>query len=168
MTAHDLADRLTRLERENRRLKRIGGVVLLGIVAVVAMGQAKRPEVHEVLAAKQFILKDGDGNDRAMLYLQAEAAVLGLFDGEERAVVSLNAGKDGAAVATFGYGLTNPFSVSIHRSEDFAGVVVSGMKKQQAELFARKRPYPGEKNRGGAVALILWDEDGKTSFKAPK
>ena len=35
MNTNDLADRLTRLERENRRLKRIGGVVLLGIVAVV-------------------------------------------------------------------------------------------------------------------------------------
>ena len=35
MNMNDLADRLTRLERENRRLKRIGAVVLLGIVAVV-------------------------------------------------------------------------------------------------------------------------------------
>ncbi|MHC4862281.1 MAG: hypothetical protein ACYTDY_19545, partial [Planctomycetota bacterium] len=81
----------------------IGGVVLLGIVAVVAMGQAKRPEVHDVLAAKQFILKDRDGNDRAMLYMEHTKAMFGLFDGEEKAVLTLKATKEGAASVWLGH-----------------------------------------------------------------
>ena len=97
MTTRDLADRLTRLERENRRLKRIGAVVLIGIVAVVVMGQAKRPEVHDVLAAKQFILKDGDGKDRARLRMLGETVEFAMLDGESSEAIRLTADHDGGA-----------------------------------------------------------------------
>ena len=60
MTTNDLADRLTRLERENRRLKRVGAVVLIGIVAAVVMGQTTREVGNEVVASR-FVLRLGAG-----------------------------------------------------------------------------------------------------------
>jgi len=39
-TMDKLEQRLDRLERENRRLKRIGVLVVVGIAAVVLMGQS--------------------------------------------------------------------------------------------------------------------------------
>ncbi len=40
-TMNNMVLRLDRLERENRRLKRIGALVVVGIAAVVLMGQAR-------------------------------------------------------------------------------------------------------------------------------
>ena len=69
MTTHDLADRLTRLERENRRLKRIGAVVLIGIIAVVVMGQGKEDEPGNFgeLRTRTLFVVDDAGKARMVL-----------------------------------------------------------------------------------------------------
>lgn len=60
-----LTHRLDRLERENRWLKRIGGVVLVGLAAVVLMGQAG-PR-NRIVEAEKFVLVDKGGKVRAVL-----------------------------------------------------------------------------------------------------
>ena len=66
-----LTEWLQHLERQNHRLKRSGGVVLLAVAAVVLMGQA-RPMGHTV-EAERFIVSDAHGRPRASL-------ALGFFD----------------------------------------------------------------------------------------
>ena len=66
-TMDKLVQRLDRLERENRRLKRIGAFVLGAIAAVVIMGQATASKVPKVIEAQEFVLKDSNGGVRGVL-----------------------------------------------------------------------------------------------------
>jgi len=72
-----LARRIDRLERQNRRFKRGVTAIVLGIVAVLLMGQtvAKSPTVE----AQKLVLKDKRGKIRA---------VLGEFSDDERSACS--------------------------------------------------------------------------------
>jgi len=81
-----LGKRLSRLERENRWLKRIGGITLLGVAAVVLMGQAAPRKVTKVIEAEEFILRDGTGKVRARLGSAADGSPgLELLDEKENA-----------------------------------------------------------------------------------
>ncbi len=60
-TVDALGKRLERLERENRRLKQVGILVLALIVAGLLMGQAKVPRIPKVLEAEKFILRGPGG-----------------------------------------------------------------------------------------------------------
>lgn len=81
--------RLERVERENRRLKRVGVAVLAGIAAVVLMGQAV-PGRRD-LEAQSFTLLDSTGHLQARLGMLAGGAALQLFDqnGQGRAALSV-------------------------------------------------------------------------------
>jgi hypothetical protein len=60
----DLQDRLLRLERQNRRFKQLGAVMLAIAAVIVVMGQAPAKKTVE---ANEFILRDDSGNVRAKL-----------------------------------------------------------------------------------------------------
>lgn len=64
-TMGNMVKRLDRLERENRRLKCIGALILVGIAAVLLMGQGTlKPRIIE---AEGIVLKDTDGAIRGIL-----------------------------------------------------------------------------------------------------
>jgi hypothetical protein len=76
-----LERRLARLERENRWFKRLGSVGLLGLATLVLMGQARPARVPDVIEAKSFIVRDGNGQPRAKLGVEPDGlAGLLLFD----------------------------------------------------------------------------------------
>ena len=64
-TMNNMVQRLDRLERENRRLKLLGSLVLIGIATLLLMGQAKPNRVAKVIEAEKFILRDSSGSERA-------------------------------------------------------------------------------------------------------
>lgn len=81
--ADALVRRIERLERENRRLKRAGAAIVLGILAVLLMGQAvpKGPTIE----AQRFVLKDKRGKVRAVLGEGADGETgLFVYDGKQR------------------------------------------------------------------------------------
>jgi len=89
-----LTRRLDRLERENRRLKLVGGLALLGMAALTVMGQTAPTSVANTLEAERFVLRDGAGNVRATLGLRPDGtAALALADDtqQDRAVLSVTA-----------------------------------------------------------------------------
>ena len=92
---HDhLTQRLDRLERENRRLKLLGALALLGLAALTLMGQTAPTPVANTLEAERFVLRDGAGNVRASLGLRPDGtAALALADDtqRERLVLSVTA-----------------------------------------------------------------------------
>ena len=51
-------------------MKRIGALVVVGIAAVVLMGQAKASRVAKVIEAEKFNLRDGNGTVRAVLSIR--------------------------------------------------------------------------------------------------
>lgn len=87
-----LVRRIERLERENRRFKRVGVALALGLVAVLLMGQA--PGRARTLEAEKLVLKDRGGKIRAVLGEDGEDRELGLYlyDGKQvpRVAVSLD------------------------------------------------------------------------------
>jgi hypothetical protein len=62
-----LMQRLDRLERENRLLKRWAGFLLVGCAVVVLMGQATPRAPLKVVEAERFILMGRSGKPRAVL-----------------------------------------------------------------------------------------------------
>jgi hypothetical protein len=73
-----LAERVERLERENRRLKRIGVVVLAAVAVTLAVGAKLADQPEFVEATRGFHLRDKDGTLRASLTLEHEGEP-GLF-----------------------------------------------------------------------------------------
>ena len=69
-----LAARVECLERENRRLKRAGMAVLVGLSAVMLMGQAVPNTVTKTVEAERFLLRDANGRTRAVLHTQADGS----------------------------------------------------------------------------------------------
>jgi hypothetical protein len=92
-----LADEVRRLRRQCRRLTAGMVLVLLGGVALTAMGQA-RPHVVE---AQRFVVKDAHGKPRAILGTFGEAAAVNLYDREGRARAILQVGADGGSRLAF-------------------------------------------------------------------
>ncbi len=116
-TAGSLAERLARLERQLRRAKVLGVVLLLLAVAGVTVGQVSNPygsrvsalpareelltgltggqderggaSRHRSVTAEQFVLLDGDGKARAALEVVGGTPRLVLTDAEERARILL-------------------------------------------------------------------------------
>lgn len=93
-----LARRIDRLERQNRRFKRGVTAIVLGIVAVLLMGQtvAKSPTVE----AQKLVLKDKRGKIRAVLGEFSDDEPLGLlvFDASQRIRAKLGLQEDGSPI----------------------------------------------------------------------
>src|SRR5437764_8094461 len=89
-----ISERLNRLERENRRLKR-GGALALVAVALLAAGGAKLAEVPKVIETEQLILRDSNGKMRARLSTDKDGSPLlgfGDAEGNPRAILGLIGG----------------------------------------------------------------------------
>jgi hypothetical protein len=154
-TSYDhLTRRLDRLERENRRLKLLGGLALLGVAAVTVMGQSTPAPVANTLEAERFVLRDGAGNVRATLGLRPDgSAALALADDtqQDRAVLSVTA----------------PGQASVDLS-DRAGHLRAGLgvradgTAQLALLDQTDRPRVELKAYGdGRPSLALLDQSGR-------
>jgi hypothetical protein len=87
--------RLARLERDNRRLKLGGGVLVVALTLLGLMG-AGRPDVRHV-EAESFIVKDATGRVRAVLGTTDPYSAPGLvmYDQEGHANVLLHLTGDG-------------------------------------------------------------------------
>ena len=85
-----LTGRLERLERQNRRLRLGGALILVGIVSVATMGQGRAP--GHAVEAQRFVVKDARGRTRAVLGATADGPGLNLYDpdGNARAALALN------------------------------------------------------------------------------
>jgi len=87
---HALAERVAKLEAQNRRLKQTGFAALILTSAVVLMGQM---QTSRVIEANAFHLKDADGKVRARLSMDAaDRPTLSLLDAKGVPVASLGGG----------------------------------------------------------------------------
>ena len=89
-----IEQRLAKLERQNRWMKRAGGMALAAVACVVLMGQGKAKVVPD-LVAKSLTIKDKDGKTRVKLETDPKigAPSLRLYDGagKERAALTVSA-----------------------------------------------------------------------------
>lgn len=100
-TVQLLTRRLERLERDNRRLKLGGAVVVVGLAALALMGQVVPGQLPKVVEAEQFVLRDARGQVSALLSAEPFLKGLTVFDegGKKRAALELIAGSPRLSLA---------------------------------------------------------------------
>lgn len=113
------------LERSNRQPKRVGGVIILSLGAIVLMAQVLSGGSHTVIEPERIVLWDGQGltrgewkiddNGDVRLALRDETgegyahlsttrnghSFLVLGDGQKRGVASIGIGYDGLPISNF-------------------------------------------------------------------
>lgn len=96
----DMRTRLVALERENRRLKQLGIMGLVGITLLFAMGQAPGKKTVE---ANEFILTDSSGKVRARLGMNPKtgSTEMLLLDSKGQTRSELFAGDTKSGVVVF-------------------------------------------------------------------
>lgn len=180
-----LMQRLDKLERSNRRLKLSGLIVLVGLVAVGLMGQARPP--LQTVEAQEFVVKDAGGAVRARLGASPSAASLTLSHEGGRASLVVSGGRgQGAHLAVSdsagkvkGLLLLNPETVGLYLSPiDATGPpksprVVFEVLNQGTGGFAFydkngvTRALVGAVSDDGSSLMVLQDAAGKPAWKAP-
>ena len=150
----DVAKRLERLEKQNRKLKYAGAAALVLVSAVLLMGQAA--PVPETIEARQFIVRDADGKARAVLGVTEAGGSLGLCDADGNARALLGVTETGPTLWLHDAdGTTRALLVAAE-----AGAVL-GLHDPNGTLRAVLtivKEGPG---------LLLYDADGKPLFSAP-
>ncbi len=106
VTSNDLLRRVERLERDNRRLRRLGslGLFAAGVVFVTAQGGGPEPvlRAETVVATKAFLLTDAKGQPRASIGLLQDQPSLTLYGGTTPTPrVQLGAWNDGSTLMLF-------------------------------------------------------------------
>jgi len=106
-----LEQRLEKLERENRWMRRIGVVAAAVAAAVFLIGQGKDREPPD-LVVRSLRVQDEKGKVRASLRMTADGAILGFYDDDGKMRIMLGAKGDrhslkfidtaGESRATFG------------------------------------------------------------------
>src|SRR5260370_17619079 len=87
-----LAERVTKLEAQNRRLKQAGIASLVLLSALVVMGQ---DQTSRVIEANAFQLKDATGKVRAQLSMEGpDRPTLSFLDANSLPLVSLAGGNE--------------------------------------------------------------------------
>ncbi len=82
----DLAQRVEKLEKANRRLKLAGVLALTLVGCLLLLGVASPKRTVE---AERFILLDANGKPRVRLRMRAEGPELGLYDANRKTRVAL-------------------------------------------------------------------------------
>lgn len=98
--SQDLATRLERLERQNRRLVRWGGALLAATAAGWAMSMAP---VCKTVWAERFVLQDARGGERAVLTAYETGGVpeLTLSHGKGKAGIKMGVDERGGYLTVF-------------------------------------------------------------------
>jgi hypothetical protein len=161
-----LSDRVSRLERQNRRLKQLGVLALLALGSVFLMGQAKTAKAPPVKAVKpqeagRFVLKDSLGRTRAELGLFADRPALVLYDYAANRILSLGAEPDGAGLTL--YDANNDKTAALNYGP--AGPVLTlfsgGAKRLNLSVTAQGPALGliGKKNQAKAALGLMPDDN---------
>ena len=142
-----VAERLGKVEKQNRRLKSVGIAVLLLVSAVLVIGQAV-PKEPILLEAEAFILRDKNGNVRAGLMLNEDGSPsLTFLDKNENLRAWLVLDEDGM-----------PSFMLFDENENKRAVL--GFTSLEVTKTGEVRNLPPS-------SLVLFNKEGKVLFKAP-
>jgi len=147
-----LTRRLSRLERENRRLKRVGVLLVVGAAAAALMGQA--PPTPSTVESQRFVVKDATGQPRAVLGATADGSIFELYDKDGERRVAMGIATDGSA------------TLSLATKGDKGGVWISARPYGWSNLQVFDRAGTSRLATGvaadGAALLLINDSGGTT------
>ena len=99
-----IEQRIEALERQNRRLKLVGGTTVGLVLAALAVGQATSKKAEppawkgRVIEAEKFVLRDKNGKARAALRTFRDSAGLVMYDKDGKTRLDLTMDKVGPAL----------------------------------------------------------------------
>ena len=146
-----ILQRLECVERENRRLKRLGLAAAIVVGALLFMAQAAP---RRTIEAQSFVLKDASGRARADLSMAAgDIPTLSMRDGKGDPRVTLGAGDNPSLT------MSNPDNserIQLFVSPDVYGLTLSNAQVNRVGVGVWK----------GAPGLTLYDESQKVVWSA--
>jgi hypothetical protein len=159
-----LLDRMDRLERENRRLRRFGNLSLIGMAIILGLAAAvfwfsgrfgTLGGVPENLVARQFSLRDGRGATRGTWSVADDGTVRLLFnDGQGRARVRVSVLPDGSSGFTFADSTDHRLLVLGVLPDQSVSLVMSDNSGTPRAVLGL--------SGGGAANLVFADRSGST------
>ncbi|MFQ5847344.1 MAG: hypothetical protein ACE5IQ_06660 [Candidatus Methylomirabilales bacterium] len=166
-TMETLVDRLESLERQSRRMKRVGVGSMALIAAVVLMGQAMPKPMAKVVEAEKFVLRDARGTARAWLDMSADSVNLALADRDEQSRAFVYVQADGTAGLAF-FDKDRARRVGLFVSADGSpGLSLAGKDgntRVQAHVAANGRPDLSLTDTHGRRIGLLVLPDGTPAF----
>jgi len=143
-TLQALADRVNKLEVQNRRLKLAGLAVVIMASAALLMGQARSSRAVE---ASEFRLIDANGKTRARLAVGVGGGpTLTFFDSKDLPVAGIDGGKEPSLFLT---GWDSAAHILLRITKDSYGLDL-----------ADKRPRATLSVSNNSTGLDFWDEYG--------
>lgn len=153
-------ERLARLERENRRMRIAGALILIAFVGIFLLGQATEPKVPGRVSTRQLDIVDKDGNVRISIGSDdAGYAAINLVDKQGKDRGSFGMDPDGTPAVVIGD------AVGKLRA-DF-GTDRDGAPMMRLFDSSGKIRVTIELDSGGQPALSLNDGDEKSIWRAP-
>jgi len=175
-----LLDRLQKLESENRKMRRLGVVLLIGMSALVLMGQTGK---NRSLDADSLVIRDASGSARIELgLLEDHSPILRMFgtSDNKRASLLLSSNQKGSALTLLGGNAL----ISLHNDDSPALLLAGGGGGTSVEpalvqtydnnnfhtfmgKMATVDDRTGSTTWSTAAALRLVRKDGKVIWEAP-
>ena len=144
LTVQALADRVSRLETQNRRLKMAGLAFVTLASALLLMGQTRSSRLME---ASEFRLTDANGRTRARLAMGVGGGpTLTFFDTKDLPIAGIDGGKEPSLFLT---GWDNAAHILLRITKDSYGIDL-----------ADKRPRATLSVSNNSTGLDFWDEFG--------
>ncbi len=174
----EVGQRLERVERQNRRLRRAGIALFVVVAAGLLMAQA--PPKERIVEAEGFRLKDRQGNVRAELVVSRDGPRLVLFgEGgkEHKERLTLDVVKEGPILTLYDANGQGRLSLTALLGE--AGLDLQDHGNTRVHLYSRGGDTwllaSDATGQGRAklevlkdrTSLALFDEKGKTIWSAP-
>ena len=159
-TIEALTRRVHRVERENRRLHKIGAATLAMIAGVVLMGQVEKQTVPKAIEAESFVVRDAKGKLRAILGVWQDGEVrLLLPDQEQRSRAILAVKPDGSPYLGL-YDASGKRRIGMAVLQD--GMLALGFAHADGKSRAGLSVWPD-----GSSTMFLADADGRVLWRAP-
>ena len=166
-TGDNLAKRLDCLERENRSLKRAGTFVILGIAAVLIMGQAKPRDGAKMAEAERFVLRDESGKVRAKLEVVNETVVFGVHDEDGTVRASLAMVKSGAPSLSLYDKDGNTRAILGYTELETTRTLTKLEDTSTGMVMKYETTRTGKITKRAESSLVLFGKDGKVIWQAP-
>ena len=164
-----LVERVERMERQNRRIKFSGAVVLVLAAGTLLMGQAS--PMRRVVEAEEFVLRDESGVKRgALAVLPGGVAGLAISDRSGEPRVSLTVYHGGEPVLTLSDkdGRSRASLVLLpDGSPSFYLKDQSGKVRSVLGAISLQAMQTGEITQRSESSIVLFSKEGKAVWKTP-
>jgi hypothetical protein len=156
-----IVERLAKVEKQNRRLRGAGLLVVGLACSIVLMGQSA--PTSRTLEAQAFILTDAQGRTRASLRTLTDGPHLALFDANGKLRVDLGVSVDGPVLQLLDQNGNFRVALRVTRYERLPGNVTRVEKDVPGWAIPEKDLMQGDPSSGeeeAGVSLVFYDGHG--------